>query len=372
MQGELLPIEAYDREFKEQFGHGSLLAVDNRLDTATGTLTCKARLLPDASNLMIPGLFLNIRMLLEVKHGLILVPTAAVQHGPEGTYVWVIRPDQTAGLRRVAIGAQEEQTAGIQDGLSPGELVVTDGAYRVNEGRKVTYKLASGAEQGATTLTATPAALAELPTQWASSSAGIATGRVSPAALAEPPTQWALAVAKYYDWTATHAALAEPPTLRFLAWQDEWQTNQPGAARHPDGSPVTDPIELNWLRQVQPTREVVTGMNLKSEPRFLHLWLSHPALEGIEFDETSLLDGTGKPIQLGANGLFALQPHDPDDRNGNLSWFTATLSPGEGNKPPVPRDGAAMLHRRITGTGSGASRHAKPCRWDVPRRRQHA
>ncbi len=133
---------------------------------------------------------------------------------------------------------------------------------------------------------------------------------------------------------ATPEQLAEPPTLRFLAWQDEWQTNQPGAARHPDASPVTDPIELNWLRQVQPTREVVTGMNLKSEPRFLHLWLSHPALDGIEFHETSLLDGTGKPIQLGGNGFFALQPHDPDDRNGNLSWFTATLSPGEGTNLP--------------------------------------
>jgi multidrug efflux system membrane fusion protein len=121
--GESLPIEAYDRSSNERFGHGSLLSVDNRFDTATGTLTCKAEVLPDGGNLMIPGLMLNIRMLLEVQHGLVLVPTAAVQHDPEGAFVWVIRPDQTAGRRRVAIGTQEELTAGIQAGLSPGELV---------------------------------------------------------------------------------------------------------------------------------------------------------------------------------------------------------------------------------------------------------
>ena len=80
-------------------------------------------------------------MLLEVKHGLMLVPTTAVQRDPEGAFVWVIRPDQTAGLRRVTIGAQEQQTTGIQAGLSPGELVVTDGSYHLNEGRRSPTRL---------------------------------------------------------------------------------------------------------------------------------------------------------------------------------------------------------------------------------------
>jgi hypothetical protein len=284
--GESLPIEAYDREFKEQFGHGSLLAVDNRLDTATGTLTCKARLLPDAGNLMIPGLFLNIRMLLEVKHGLIIVPAAAVQYDTEGPLVWVIRPDQTVGRRHVTVSVQEAQTAGIQAGLSSEELVAISGFSRLQEGRKVTYELAPAVEQRATTLAATP------------------------------------------------AALAEPPTLRFLAWQDEWQTNQPGAARHPDGSAVTDPSELGWLGQVRPSRLNLGRRQLPPGTRFLHLWFSYPAAEHLEINGISWLDGAGKPMQLGAHPPWGLQPHDPNDRNGNLGWFTATMSPGEGTNLP--------------------------------------
>jgi hypothetical protein len=74
------------------------------------------------------------------------------------------------------------------------------------------------------------------------------------------------------ECAATGEQLAEPPTLRFLAWQDEWKTNQPGAARHPDGTPVTNPIELNWLRQVPASRLYVGSRIPGVEPRVLHLF----------------------------------------------------------------------------------------------------
>ena len=128
------------------------------------------------------------------------------------------------------------------------------------------------------------------------------------------------------DRSVTHALLTEPPVFRFLAWQDEWQTNQPGAARQPDGSRVTDPVELGWLRQVSPGRSGISGNKPKSEPRFLHLWFSSPPVGRTELNEVSLLDGAGKPIQSGDRGSWFSQPHDPSDRNGNLGWFTTTLS----------------------------------------------
>jgi hypothetical protein len=79
----------------------------------------------------------------------------------------------------------------------------------------------------------------------------------------------------------------------------------------------------------------VSGWKLKVEPRFLHLWFSYPPVGRTELNEISLLDGVGKPIQLGAHGSWCFQPHDPNDRNGNLGWFTATLSPGDWtNLPP--------------------------------------
>ncbi|HUJ09226.1 MAG TPA: protein kinase [Verrucomicrobiae bacterium] len=126
------------------------------------------------------------------------------------------------------------------------------------------------------------------------------------------------------------AALAEPPVLRFLAWQDEWKTDQPGAARHPDGSPVTDATELSWLRQVHPCGMDVSQRHLSPEPRFLHLWFSHPLFGQTSLNEVTLLDDTAKPIPLGADGSMARMARGASEPNGDLGWLTDTLSPGEG------------------------------------------
>ena len=76
-----------------------------------------------------------------------------------------------------------------------------------------------------------------------------------------------------------NVSLAEPPKLQFLAWQDEWKTNSPGAVRHPDGSLVTNATELKWLRAVSSGGMVdVSGWHQLPEPRLLKLWFSHPPL----------------------------------------------------------------------------------------------
>ena len=155
--GESLTVDAYDRQ-GTQFGHGSLSAVDNRIDPATATLTCKARIEPLRGNLMIPGLFLDIRMLLEVKHGVVLVPAGAIQRDPETAFVWVVKSDQTVSLRPILVGTIEENgpasgvrpwekgqglgpRAEVKEGLLPGEIVVIDGYMNLQEGRAVSYKL---------------------------------------------------------------------------------------------------------------------------------------------------------------------------------------------------------------------------------------
>jgi multidrug efflux system membrane fusion protein len=88
---------------------------------------------------MVPGLFLNIHLLLEVKHGVVFVPADAILHGPQGEYVWAIKPDQTVSVRHVQAGTIDGAKVEIQDGLSPGEVVVNGGSYYLREGQKILY-----------------------------------------------------------------------------------------------------------------------------------------------------------------------------------------------------------------------------------------
>jgi len=120
------------------------------------------------------------------------------------------------------------------------------------------------------------------------------------------------------------ALLAEPPKLQFLAWQDEWQTNQPGAARHPDGSPVTAAMEMSWLKNVN-----AGGMEgtFESHPRFLKLWFSHPAFKRTDFAEVSLLDDNGRSLKLGADGSSSCSLVDANEGTGWLGWRCWSGSP---------------------------------------------
>jgi len=124
--------------------------------------------------------------------------------------------------------------------------------------------------------------------------------------------------------------LNPPPILRFVAWQDEWQTNQPGAARHPYGTLVTNEVERGWLRAVSPGWLDVSALKLNPEPRFLHLWFSDPLFTSTSFSEVSLLDAEGNPVKLGGEASVAGGTKEADEGNGNQGWIYWTLSPGEG------------------------------------------
>jgi len=134
--GGKLPVDAYDRADKVKLASGTLLTVDNQIDPATGTVKLKAQF-ANADLSLFPNQFANVRMLVEVKHDATLVPGAAIQRGTPGTFVYVVRPDQTVALRVVKLGPTQGDKVSVEEGLAPGEQVVVDGADKLRDGAKV-------------------------------------------------------------------------------------------------------------------------------------------------------------------------------------------------------------------------------------------
>lgn len=115
---------------------GRLAVLDNQVDPATGTIKLKATFANDKL-LLWPGGFVNVRMLSQTLHGVTTVPTAAVQRGPRGAYLYVVNATGQAQRRDVKVGHEDDGISVIADGIAPGEQVVTDGAQRLTEGAKV-------------------------------------------------------------------------------------------------------------------------------------------------------------------------------------------------------------------------------------------
>jgi multidrug efflux system membrane fusion protein len=90
--------------------------------------------------MLFPNQFVNARLLLETRHGAILVPTAVIQRSPQGPFVYLVKPDHTVTVRQVRLGPTEGDQTAIDEGLSPGDLVVLEGAERLREGSKVELK----------------------------------------------------------------------------------------------------------------------------------------------------------------------------------------------------------------------------------------
>jgi len=134
--GKRLPVEAYDRDFKNKIAAGTLLTVDNLVDVSTGTVRFKA-MFDNRDNALFPNQFVNARLLLDTKRNAVLIPAQAVQRGPQTTYVYVVKPDNTVEMRNVGLGPVEGDLASINKGLSPGESVVTEGVDRLQQGMKV-------------------------------------------------------------------------------------------------------------------------------------------------------------------------------------------------------------------------------------------
>jgi multidrug efflux system membrane fusion protein len=134
--GEELIVDAYDRTGKTKLAAGSLSSVDNQIDLATGTVKLKAQFSND-ENRLFPNQFVNVRMAVETRQDATLVNTAAIQRGAPGTFVFLVKQDQTVAVTPVKLGAVEGETTEVLSGLEPGNLVVVDGADKLREGSKV-------------------------------------------------------------------------------------------------------------------------------------------------------------------------------------------------------------------------------------------
>ena len=134
--GAKLRVDAYDRDDRNKIATGTLLTADNQIDPATGTTRLKA-VFPNTDNALFPNQFVNGRLLVEVKRNAVIVPMPALQHGPNGTYVYVVNPDQTAHMRTVTVGITEGNDVEITHGLEGGTPVVIDGQEKLQDGSKV-------------------------------------------------------------------------------------------------------------------------------------------------------------------------------------------------------------------------------------------
>ena len=118
---------------------GSLLTIDNQIDPNSGTVRLRANF-PNKDHALFPNQFVNARLLLDTKRGATVVPTAAIQRSPQGTYVYLVKADQTVTVRQVKLGPSEADETAIDEGLAPGDRVVVEGAERLREGTKVELK----------------------------------------------------------------------------------------------------------------------------------------------------------------------------------------------------------------------------------------
>jgi multidrug efflux system membrane fusion protein len=140
--GASLRVEAYDRSFKNKLGEGELSAIDNQVDSTTGTVKLKATF-PNGDLGLFPNQFVNARLEIDTLHDVVIVPSAAVQHGPDSLFVYVVGDQGAVEVRPVTLGPVQGDDTVIQSGISAGEMVVTDGVDKLEAGKKVTVRMSA-------------------------------------------------------------------------------------------------------------------------------------------------------------------------------------------------------------------------------------
>jgi multidrug efflux system membrane fusion protein len=134
--GAQLPTIVLDRTRTTTLGDGQFLTLDNQIDAATGTVRAKARF-DNAEGTLFPNQFVNVQLQLDVVKQALVVPAAAIRHGPEGTFVYVVDAQNTAHVRLVKTGPSVDDRTAVTSGLQDGERVVTEGGDRLTDGSVV-------------------------------------------------------------------------------------------------------------------------------------------------------------------------------------------------------------------------------------------
>jgi membrane fusion protein, multidrug efflux system len=142
MKTSTLQVEAYSRDDQTKLATGKLMTIDNEIDQTTGTAKLKA-VFDNTDNQLWPNQFVNANLLLETRKNITVLPTAAILRGPQGTFVYAVKPDKTVEARTVVISLTQGNITAITSGLNPGDMVVTDGQDKLQTGSKIEPRNAS-------------------------------------------------------------------------------------------------------------------------------------------------------------------------------------------------------------------------------------
>src|SRR5882757_6701882 len=137
--GAVLPTAAYDRSGINRLAEGSLQTFDSQIDSTTGTIKLRAQFENEARTLY-PNQFVNIRLLLDTHKDVTTMPTAGIQRGVPGTFVYLVNADSTVMVNKIVLGITEGERVEVLSGLSPGDRIVSDGADKLRDGAKIALR----------------------------------------------------------------------------------------------------------------------------------------------------------------------------------------------------------------------------------------
>ncbi|HUO59659.1 MAG TPA: MdtA/MuxA family multidrug efflux RND transporter periplasmic adaptor subunit [Candidatus Acidoferrales bacterium] len=148
MRGGTLPVEIYSRDDQTKLATGKLETIDNQIDQSTGTVRLKA-VIPNEQNQLWPNQFVNVHLLLDTRKNATVIPSAAIQRGAQGTYVFAVKSDNTVEIRPITTDIFSGNTVSIASGLQAGDQVVTDGQDKLQGGSKIQPTGRANASQNA-------------------------------------------------------------------------------------------------------------------------------------------------------------------------------------------------------------------------------
>ncbi len=160
--GPPLPVTLYDSSNTVQLATGTLTAMDNQINVSTGTVQLRASF-ANPKYTLFPNEFVNVDLLVKTLKNAVLVPSAAIERGAPGTFVYVVKPDNTVAVQKVTLGPSNASETAITSGLSAGAKVVTDGADRLHPGARITIVAPGSATASGTATPGTPGASATAP-----------------------------------------------------------------------------------------------------------------------------------------------------------------------------------------------------------------
>lgn len=141
--GATLPATAYDRSGANKIADGVLQTFDSQIDPTTGTIKLRAQF-PNETRALYPNQFVNIRLLVDTHNDVTVMPTAGIQRGVPGTFVYLVNSDSTVSVRKVVLGVTDGDRVEVRSGLTPGDRIVVDGADKLRDGAKIAVRAEAG------------------------------------------------------------------------------------------------------------------------------------------------------------------------------------------------------------------------------------